>query len=298
MKTTIPRHRTKTYFNPETVLLLRQVGLGFLVLTAVGLVLTAVWYLTRISALTITTIEVTGGITIDADGVRGRVENELQGAYLRLIPRRFAYFYPHEKILAAIEQVDRIKDVALVRVSGTTLKVSYAEYVPDTLWCRLTNHADCYFLDGTGYAFAVAPSLHGESVVRYYDSEKELVLKSRPFTEDDYKATKVFTDQMATIGWYVSQVEINSARDVFYTLAAGGEIKATLTDNQLKPFENLQTILKSEEFMHLKPGNFKYLDLRFGTRVFVNEEWEEVVATSTATSTIKTIATTTEFVRE
>jgi hypothetical protein len=285
MKKTIPRHRTKTYLEPATVLLLKQVGLGFLVLASVGLIITATWYFTRIPALTINTIEVEGGITIDREGVRQRIEDELEGTYLRLFPKRFAYFYPHQKILTTVEQVDRIKNVKLARVSGTVLKVTYDEYVPDTLWCRMSNHGECYFLDETGYAFAVAPSLLGESVVRYFDSEKELALKTSPFSEVDYKATKAFTERMAAIGWYVSQVEINSARDVFYTLAEGGELKATLTDDQAKPFENLETILKSEEFMHLKPGNFKYLDLRFGTRVFVNEEREEEVATSTATST-------------
>lgn len=273
--------------DPATVLILKQAGWGVLVLTIVGLLLTAVWYGTRISALTISTIEASGGVTIDEGEVRTRAEAALLGTYLRLVPKRFAYVYPQEDIVARVSEVDRIKDVAVERVSGTTLAITYDEYIPDTLWCSFDETKPCLFLDSTGYAFAEAPELRGGSVSRYYATEREPEKRVAPFLEADYQTTKAFTSRLGDIGWFVTKVEINSARDVFYTLAGGGEIKATLTDEAARPFANLTTILNSQEFAHLKPGNFQYLDLRFGTRVFVNEE---PLITETATST----ATTTE----
>ena len=47
--------------------------------------------------------------------------------------------------------------------------------------------------------------------------------------------------------------------------------------------ENLLVVLASPEFSHLNPGNFSYIDLRFGEKVFVNEIGE-VPETETATS--------------
>ena len=289
MKTT-PRHRTKPRFDPSTVLLLKQIGLGFLVLSAVGLLIALVWWGTRIDSATLTEISVEGGLTISHDTVRSKVETELSGTYLGLIPRRFAYFYPELDVAEAVATVPRIKNISIYRQSGTALRVVFDEYVPEALWCNNATSSPCLFLDEVGFAFAPAPELQGGSMLRYYATEREPKEAEAPFTEADFLATRKFIDLVETLGWYVEQVEINQTRDVFYTLAQGGELKATLTDAPEKPFENLRTILNSEEFKHLKPGGFQYLDLRFGTRVFVNEELPDLTSTSTATST----ATTTE----
>jgi hypothetical protein len=50
----------------------------------------------------------------------------------------------------------------------------------------------------------------------------------------------------------------------------------------VETLSNLETILASGTFTHLKPGNFQYVDLRFGSKVFVNEA---PVASSTPETT-------------
>ncbi len=280
---TKPRHRSKTYFEPSTILLLRQIGVGFLVLSVVATVIALVWWGTRLEVVTIDEVLVEGGVTIDHDEVREKVNSEMSGAYLGLIPKRFVFFYPAEKIQGAVEGVERIRDVSVVR-DGRELRVSFDEYLPEALWCDLSKESECLFLDAAGYAFAPAPVLQGASMLRYFLTERSPKERETLISIEDYDATKRFVALLEEIGWFVSRVEINQTRDVFYTLAQGGELKATLVDDPQRPFQNLQTILNSKEFAHLKPGNFQYLDLRFGTRVFVNEEFPEIVASSTATS--------------
>ncbi len=277
--------KRKKYLDPATVIVIKQVLLGLLIFSKVATIITTVWYVTRISRLTIETISVSGGITINEEIVKAKAEEKLAGAYLKIIPRRFAYFYPEQEILSNVSQIERIKDVKVERLSGKEIKISFSEHIPDTLWCSQEDDSKCYFFDSTGYSFGVAPTLSGESVVRYFSSENKAEIGRRPFSPEDYEATKQFTKQLGEIGWFVTKVEINSARDVFYTLSQGGELKATLTEDSAKAFSNLETILQSKEFGHLKPGNFKYLDLRFGSRVFVNEELETIISTSTPTST-------------
>ena len=63
-----------------------------------------------------------------------------------------------------------------------------------------------------------------------------------------------------------------------------------IVDSPASVIENLKTILVSEEFSHLKPGNFQYIDLRFGNKIFVNEEEVGSVEeneTSTSTSGVE-----------
>lgn len=279
------KQKPKKYLDPGTIVLIKQVFWGVLVFSAVAIIITAIWYVTRLSSFTLTTITVEGGITINKANVERVANQELEGLYLKLVPKRFAYLYPEEEIVAKVSEVERIKDVAVERVSGTELRVTFDEYLPDTLWCKLTADSECLFLDETGFAFGPAPVLSGGSVVRYFATERETELRVAPFSESDYQTSKDFSDLLSSIGWFVTKIEINSTADVFYTLAQGGEIKATLTEPAERPFSNLETILRSKEFIHLKPGNFQYLDLRFGTRVFVNEELLSEAATSTATTT-------------
>ena len=128
-------------------------------------------------------------------------------------------------------------------------------------------------------------------MVRYYTLERDIELKVQPFLPIDYESTKDFTGLLRDIGWYVTKIEINSARDAFYTMAGGGELRTSLAE-AVVPFENLQAILQSEEFSHIKPGAFQYIDLRFGSRVFVNEEMPQLEnASSTATTTEEVLET-------
>ncbi len=280
------QQKRKKYLDPATVQLVRQIVLGVGIFAAVATLIALLWYGTRIDSFTITTISVSGGVTIDKAVVKQVAEKELEGAYLRLIPKRFAFFYPEEKVFAAVNQVERIKNVQVARVSGTEVEVTYDEYIPDTLWCSLKEEDKCVFFDENGYAFDDSPDLRGESVVRYYTLERDIELKVQPFLPADYEATKEFTKSLSDIGWFVTKIEINTARDAFYTLSHGGELRTSLTEAAELPFDNLVTILQSEEFAHIEPGNFQYIDLRFGSRVFVNEESPELdTASSTATTT-------------
>ncbi len=278
--------KRKKYLDPATIQLLKQIFFGVSIFACIAIVLSVVWYGTRLETFTISTISASGGVTIDAAEVAAVVDRELTGAYLKLIPKRFAFFYPEEKVLAAVVQVERIKDVVVERVSNTEVSVTYDEYIPDTLWCSLKEQDACLFFDENGYAFAPAPVLRGESVVRYYTLERDIEQKAQPFLPIDYATTKEFTKLLRDIGWFVTKIEVSSTRDAFYTLAQGGELRTTLAEAAATPFDNLAAILQSEEFSDIKPGSFQYIDLRFGSRVFVNEELAlPETASSTASST-------------
>lgn len=258
--------------NPATVLLVKQFLLGLGLFVSIALILTAVWHISRLDSLTITAIEVKGGKTIEAKEVVTVADSILNGTYLGLVPRRFAYFYPEEVLYEAVKKIDRIKDVTITLIDNKTLNVTYDEYVPEALWCAGSEEERCFFLAEDGYAFGLAPNLSGGSFVRYYSLEKELEKGISPFMTDDFKATREFVRLLGETGWYVEKVEIDSVRDVFYTLGGGSELKATLLDDVTKTFSHLMTIRQSEEFTHLVPGGFQYIDLRFGTKVYVNEE--------------------------
>ena len=276
--------------DPATVLIIKQGLLGLSIFSILALIITATWYGTRLLAVTIAVVTTEGGETIAEESVHDVVEAELVGTYLGIIPKRFTFFYPEEAIQAKVSQITRIKDVVVERTNKRTLLITYDEYKPDALWCGQTEQNTCYFLDAKGYAFGVAPELLGGSLLRYYSLQAEPTVGTSPFPSADYLVTKEFVQLLSTTGWYIKKVEIDSARDVFYTLNPSSELKASLTKTPEEIFSHLETLRLSKEFAHLAPGSFQYIDLRFGTKIFVNEVLIDPAVSEGASSTTTSTA--------
>ncbi len=255
----------------DTKVLLRQIAIGVGVLLTVTLLLTGIYHLTRLPALTLTTITAAGGETIDAAEVKAIVEAELAGTYGKLIPRNFFLFYPQRDILQAVERVERIADVIVLRTSLTELSVTYGEHAPFALWCAPKPAEACFFVNERGEAFAPAPHLTGGSFVRYTTTEVPAAGTAvLPF--DDFWNTVSMTTLLAGQGLFVKSVDVDAVGDVYYTLTTGGELRATLRDPAATVADNLRTILEAPEFAELARGEFNYIDLRFGNKVYVSEE--------------------------
>ncbi len=274
--------------NPSTVLLIRQIIVGVLIATFFGLLTSSVWFATRVNALTIDTVTVRGGETIQHSEVESVVRAQIDGAYMKLVPRAFAFTYPHEKIIAEVNKMHRIKNVSIVRSGGNELLVEFDEYVPHALWCKNSESTGCFFLDENGYSFAPAPTLNGGSFLRYVSIAKDPSEHVQAFSEEEYKRVHELSQKFAAAKWFVSKAEIDAAGDAFLTIVDGGLFKVSLKQSADETVSNLLTVLGSENFTHIKPGNFEYIDLRFGSKVFVNEVTIDRSASSTASESTPT----------
>lgn len=257
---------------PRTILLIRQIIVGTMIAAFFGMLLTSVWYFTRLDSVTISTITVNGGETIAHTEIEEIVRRELGGSYLKLVPYTFAFSYPHEKVMAKIKENDRINHISVMRSGGTELIVEFEEYLPHALWCKETDSTSCFFIDENGYSFAVAPTLKGGSFLRLASIGKDPSLHTAAFPEVQYHVVGELVKAFAEAKWEVTKVEIDAAGDAYMSIVGGGEFKVSLKQPAKETVDNLLTVLGSEQFAHLTPGNFDYIDLRFGSKVFVNEE--------------------------
>lgn len=268
---------------------------GILSIVSTAIVVYGIYAITRLDAFTIRSVVVEGGETISHDDVRAKVESGLAGNYLGLVPKRFMLTYPYESILESIQKVPRIHRVDITTNDSNELVVVFDEYVPYALWCMYNQpDAPCYFLSADGFAFAEAPMLHGGAFMRH-------------FTESTAPLAQGYVldgDMLANIEWFVRSVETDlgmrissmlhkNNKDIELMVSGGGAILIASDKDVHSTYENLKSVLSSEEYKHLAPGNFKYVDVRFDTKVFVNEQLTPVVqdvATSTseyATGTAK-----------
>lgn len=265
----------KKYLDPAKVLLLKQIGWGVLWLALAALFLTGIWYGTRIDALTLKEVYVVDGETVRAETIKEKVQNELDGEYGHFIPRRFAWFYPQETIIEAVGNIEKIKEVKVERLSGTELSVTFSEYKPEALWCGKAGE-ECFLVDKNGFAFATAPKLSGEGLLRFQKLGEEPVVKTNLMSGADFAEIKKLVQLLDASDWPVTKVEIDAVGDIFYILAGRSELRTSLRFGSDEIFDNLNSVRESEEFEHLKPGNFYYIDLRFGDKLYINENWPEV----------------------
>lgn len=282
------RKRRRSADTPRRVLF-KQIAIGVGLLVFIALIGYGVWYGTRLDALTIDTVTVSGGKTIAHDTVRGTINAALSGSYFKLVPYRFVWTYPKEDIYAAVATNPRIDDITLTR-DGTELHVAFTEYTPHALWCSsVTDSARCLFLDRSGYAFAPAPQLVGTTLVRYSDRVHEPMVGEHAYTASTSARFAQFVrtveDRYNLPIFHIEQI---APDEVVYHIIGGSKLKVSQRMDLQKTIENLGTILSSREFRHLEAGNFAYIDLRYGERVFVNEKG---AATTTASSSVTSTTT-------
>jgi hypothetical protein len=252
---------------------LRQIFRGVLQLAFLAFLLFVLWHGTRLKIFTINDVVIDGGETISHEDIRAKVETELQGSYFLIVPKRFTFMYPHDRIVEVLEKTPRIYGMDVARVSRTSLSVSFKEYTPHALWC-MKDHPEtpCYFLNAEGYAYAEAPLLQGGTLVRHNILAVEEIKAGTVLEHSVLAAIDAFIERTNNeIGMRISSLLHKSDGDIEMYVNGGGTILTTKNDLTTS-FENLKSVLGSEEFKHIRPGNFNYIDVRFGNKVFVNEE--------------------------
>jgi hypothetical protein len=257
--------------NPNTLVMLKQVAWGFLAIGGVLLILTAIWYGTRLQALTLSEVKVYGGQTISHERVSRVASRQLEGEYIGFIPRAFAWLYPQQEIADELAIIERIHSIEVDRTNGSTLHITFQEYVPAALWCKTLLAIECVFIDKSGFAYGTSPNLAGGSLLRFIHTSKTPEVDARLTSAEDFGLLNELTDMLLKNGWFVSHIEIDKERDAFLHIVDGGEFKVTLTQDPQVTVNNLNVVLTSDEFTDIQPGGFQYIDLRFGNKVFVNE---------------------------
>jgi len=260
-----------------------HIFLGSTIAIFVGAFFFTVWNVARMPSLTISAVRVEGVETLATADIEKRVDETMRGAYWGIIPKRFLYLYPTQAIVSALESIDRVSE-ATVRTEQNALVISVSEFKPNALWCKANDVAsDCYFINTSGIAYEKAPTLIGGTMPRFYIEGKEPRKDEVLLPQELLARLTALSESLAqTFALQVQDFTIHEATDVTLTLTSGAEIRIDTTDSVEQIFSNISSILNAKEFENLKTGDFEYIDLRFGNKVFVEEE--PPLDTSTTTS--------------
>ncbi|OGG85728.1 hypothetical protein A2392_02975 [Candidatus Kaiserbacteria bacterium RIFOXYB1_FULL_46_14] len=263
---------------------LTRVLIVLIIFTPLAILSYGAWYVTHLSALTLREIKVEGGKTISRSEIEKVVNEELTGTYYHLVPKRFAWFYPEERIIEQIKAVPRVKDVTVERTSGDELVINFSEYLPFALWCAHPTVSEpdrCLFIDDEGTAFASAPPLSGSALLRFVDEKNEPALHQQIFSHDWLQLGGEFASEIKEhFGFTILYLERINESEIFYHLGSGGLVKISSDKNATTTLNDLQTIFSNPQFSHLRSGDFAHIDLRYGNKVFVKEKEVEQNASS------------------
>lgn len=262
-------------------------GLSALLILLVGVL---VWYGARRPEVTIRTIAVAGGTTVSHDAVRAKVESALAGTYVLLIPKRFSYLYPEQEVRAAVNEVPRAHNATVSRLSRTELAVTFDEYMPYALWCDTFSKdasvaASCLFVDANGYAYASAPPLVGETLVRF-------VVEGRTPETGAYVHEPAYMAELAQLAQALYEnhahriggITATKDGDLTLHLSGGVDLMMTKETDINDAFAIIESVLAAPEFEDMPLEDFDYIDLRFGNTVYVKERGVEVQSAKTATT--------------
>ncbi len=258
----------------------KQIIVGVLLVLGISLLLTGVYYGSRIESLQVTEVEIVGGKTIPHTQIETLTRETFTGTHFKLVPKSFSWTFPDSAIKEKLQALDRVKNVKVEREGQHVVTVIYDEHLPSTLWCETHDTKECLFLDSKGFAFAEAPPLEGSAFVRFVESNNTPEKGAQAFSEEFISPNIDFITQLEDeLSLYVTHIEKLGDYDIEYSVSGGGKIKVSQTIDLEKSFN-------SEEFAHIEPGAFQYIDLRFGDKVFVNEELPSTeISTSTASTT-------------
>lgn len=247
-------------------------GISAALLVLIG---TGIWYGTRLPAVTIDTIEVSGGSTVPPTLVAEKVEAQLEGTFLLLVPRRFSFLYPKEDIERAVEAIPRVRTATVVPTTRNHLSVTFEEYVPYALWCDViaSSTSSCLFVDPEGYAYAKAPPLQGETLVRLVAAERTPALGVYVYGEEVLAQYRLLSDAIYREHAHrVRAITETNERDITLHLSGDVDLLITKDTSVQSIFETIESLFASPEWAGRSLDSFEYIDARFGNKVYVKRK--------------------------
>lgn len=248
------------------------------IVVLIGLILVS-----RLNSLRINSILVEGTQVLDATEIESLVHDELQSAFLWLIPKDNTFIYPRKKILFALQKkFPRIETISIVKDSATHLIVSITEREGIYLWCGgmfpEPENTQCYFMDKVGYVFAEAPYFSGTVYFKWYGGNRtdESPIGHEIISDDTTLRVGSFIRSIQGLGLkpYAIDIQNNESFGTIYISRvndAALQILFSIHDDLFKIFDNLSSARYTDPLKTIATNGFKnisYIDLRYENKVY------------------------------
>jgi cell division septal protein FtsQ len=242
--------------------------LGAVSLGAIALLAAIVVGLSYLPFLQIRGVEVSGTKTLATSTIAGYIESQIAGAYLLVIPKRNIFIYPKRAIAdGLLKRFPELRAADVHAKNFHTIAADVVEREPKALWCQ---GGSCYLMDQDGVVYAYAPADAQSSFVRYSGHTEGALLPRQYLTPEKFESLFALADAVSqkVPDSPVETVAVDSNNDAEATLSNGFVLKFALGDAGGDVFERFVLALASGPFAEHALGDFEYLDLRFGDKLY------------------------------
>ncbi len=228
----------------------------------------------RIEKIQIREVSINGTNIINKEEINNTVNKSLSGYYLWLIPKSNTFLYSVNNLNnILIKDFPGINSLNINREGFKKISIEIEERKPEALWCKdkiEENIPECYFVDITGKVFASAPYFSG-NVYFIYKGElsKEDPLGAQIFTVEDFSLFQIFIKQIKSkLELSIVGVELKNQGDFDLLLSSGTKIMLNKKNSYEDMYNNIDTILKSQQLSSSNLDSIDYIDMRFGNKVY------------------------------
>lgn len=256
---------------------------GAFVALIVALVGGVVW-LSRIQALAINTVQVSGNVGIESSDIQSIANAHLAGTYAAVFPKSNKLLYPKKAIEQDIRTHFPSISTLTIDTEKNSLDVSISERKPAYVWCKgspTKSETDCYFMDDKGYIFSEAPNFSGDAYFAFYG----LISDDNPIGKtflgpDQFTALEQFRASLKQENIIITSY-LAKAEDVSEVyLSTGGKIIFKASQNPETLAASLILLKKNTDlFKSENAKSLEYIDLRFGNKVFYKNYGDNAVQT-------------------
>lgn len=267
-------------------------------------VITLAVFITRLDALTIQQIHVTGTETLTEKTLQRTATHVLDGNMALVFPKRSTVLLPKDTLRTTLQRrYPRLQDITVTREETTAITLDVTERSPFGVWCahggryqlhpsttppaalektRALPKPACYYLDDRGFVYAKAPHFTGDVYFRHYGplaSTTPVQPTTKPYPlAREFLAPDTFNYVHAFIDAVGEKLPIEptallklNRRDLGIALANSGTVRIREDQDLEQAFRNLKTTLNAEAFKTKREHHpLQYIDLRFGEKVFYN----------------------------
>ena len=255
----------------------RRARIFIISVVSVLLALSCLVGLTYWPALQIKDVAVSGAQTLPPGTVEAFVRDRLAGKYWYVFSKSNIFLYPRQQIAADLMRAYPVLASADVHAADFhTVAINLVEREPRALLCSQDNR--CLFMDENGVAYTDAPTFSEPVYLSYYGSttrstgsgQAGSALPKQFLTPPEFQALSALVDAIAQKlpGEKVSAVTVDDVKDVRVRFADDFTLIFALVDQGGDVFERLTLAMTSGPMAAHKLGDFQYLDLRFGDKLY------------------------------
>ena len=241
----------------------------YLVLFMIALLVTGFVFLTRIEALQISDVEISGNSFVPTQEIQDKTYAILESHYLFVIPKSNIFLFSKRDLISRIKENPAVIDVGVNKNLFKSINISVTEQEKEAIYCNTFERTECFYINREGYLYSKVGQdvALDQEIVIYLEGEQKKI-KEFIFDSKLYANVVSFIKAAARYGVPVANVYVKSDGLIEFNTQASARLITSRYDDLEKDFGNLIALFDQEVLTKEQLAGIDYIDLRFGNKVF------------------------------